>query len=378
MKNIAIIFGGKSCEHDISIITALQAISHLNKSKYNIYPIYITQTGEWMYTKNAKTPQDFKPLTQGRRVTLHLGEPALYTCGIFPKKLTNLDCSIVCCHGTNGEDGSLQGLLELCNVPYTSSGVSASALTMDKVFMKQVFEVNNFPVTPYYWFTRTEFQTAENRITKEIFRTLESPLIVKPANLGSSIGIQKCSSLDEFKTAVNVALEYDNKVIVEEVVPHLVEVNCAVLGVGNQCELGRLECPQSWQEFLSFEEKYLHFRGVKFADNKKVELSREVKTKIRKIAKTAFQKLDCAGVVRIDFLVNNDTEEVFINEINNIPGALAGYLFPKYTFSQLLDKLIELAFVKHTQKNSCTFIYKSDVLNSTCLNNSKLKTFSGK
>ena len=362
MKNIAVIFGGRSCEHDISIITAMQALSALDKNKYTPYPVYITQTGKWLYTKSAKTPQDFQNLKTATPVTLRMGETGLFTTGMLPRKLANLDCALLCCHGMNGEDGTLQGALELCGIPYTSSGVTASALTMDKVFMKQVFEVNNFPIAPYTWLTRREFESAESRVLKDITRALEFPLIVKPANLGSSIGIKKCANLDDLKSAIALALEYDSKVVVEEVVPHLVEVNCAVLGVGAECELGRLECPRSWEEFLSFEEKYLQFGGAKFADEKPVDLPREVRGKIRKLAKCAFEKLGCAGVVRIDFLVNFDTEEVFINEANNIPGSLAWYLFPKYDFSALLDKLIALAHQKHEQKNSCTFVYKSNVL----------------
>lgn len=360
MKNIAVFFGGKSCEHDISIITGFQVCKNLNAQKYNIFPIYITPQGKWFWVKNLESVTQFNDFSGGVQVFLRAGENVLYSTAKFKNNLAKLDCAIIACHGMNGEDGTLQGLLELSFVPYSSGGVASSAITMDKVFMKQIFEVNNLPVVPYFWFKKNDYLVNPDKILKEISRSLEFPVIVKPANLGSSIGIKKCQNLSQVQHAIQVAFCYDAKILVEEVVPHLREMNCAVLGFDEDVILGKLEQPKSWQEFLSFDDKYLQFNG-KFAKNKQLKIDKSLKSKIKNIAKKAFKNLDCAGAIRIDFLLNEDTEELFVNEINSIPGSFANFLFDK-NFSSILDDIIMFAEKKFAQKQSCSFSYQSDVL----------------
>ena len=364
-KNLAVFFGGRSCEHDISIITAMQTLAHIDREKYKVYPIYITRPGEWYLAENLTLPDQFKDFKPRRAVHVKPAQPTLFASGFPYKKIAQLDCAIICCHGMNGEDGTLQGVLELSNIPYTSSGVVGSALTMDKVFMKQVFEVNNFPVTPYFWFRKAEFEADAERVLGECLGSVELPVVVKPANLGSSIGIRRCEDAGALREALEVAFAYDDKAIVEEAVPHLVEVNCAVLGLGKDIEVGKLESPKSWEEILTFEDKYLRFGGAKFVDEVEIGVDEDIQGRIGEISKRAFERLDCAGVVRIDFLVNADTGEVFLNEINNVPGSLANYLFPGLSFSQLIDRLIEVGIKKHVQKRACKFTFESGVLDAS-------------
>ena len=364
-KNLAVFFGGRSCEHDISIITAMQTLAHIDREKYKVYPIYITRTGEWCLAENLTLPDQFKDFKPRRSVHVKPAKPTLFASSFPYKKIAHLDCAIICCHGMNGEDGTLQGVLELSNIPYTSSGVVGSALTMDKVFMKQVFEVNNLPITPYFWLRKAEFEANAERVLGECLGSVELPVVVKPANLGSSIGIRRCEDAGALREALEVAFAYDDKAIVEEAVPHLVEVNCAVLGLGKEIEVGKLESPKSWEEILTFEDKYLRFGGAKFVDEVEIGVDEDIQGRIVEISKRAFERLDCAGVVRIDFLVNADTGEVFLNEINNVPGSLANYLFPGLSFSQLIDKLIEVGIKKHVQKRACKFTFESGVLDAS-------------
>jgi len=363
MKNIMVFFGGKSCEHDISIITGIQVVNSLDITKYNVFPIYIGKSGKWFYSPNFKTVKQFIGFNENQKnVFLIAGDNCLYAKKIGTKPIAKMDCAIICCHGMNGEDGTLQGLLELCEIPYSSSNVLSSSVCMDKIFMKQIFEVNNLPVVPYSWFLKTEYEADEKQVLKKIKQELDFPMLVKPANLGSSIGITKCENELDLIKGIEIAKCYDTRIVVEEAVPHLKEINCAGLGNGENVEISNLEEPISWQKFLSFEQKYLNYTNTKFEIKKTMSISKTLKAKIKKLTKFAFTKLSCSGVVRIDYLINTDTDDLYINEINSIPGSLANFLFPKHNFTTLLNKLIDIAEEKHHQKQDCSFTYDSDVL----------------
>ncbi|MDD4816105.1 MAG: D-alanine--D-alanine ligase [Clostridia bacterium] len=363
MKNIIVFFGGKSCEHDISIITGVQVINSLDVQKYNVFPVYIGKSGKWFFDKNFRKVEQFVDFDENQKnVFLVAGDNNLYANKLITKKITQVDCAIICCHGMNGEDGTLQGILELSGIAYTSSNVLGSAVCMDKIFMKQIFEVNNLPVVPYSWFLKTEYEADEKKVLKNIQKDLDFPMLVKPANLGSSIGITKCENELDLIKGIEIAKCYDTRIVVEEVVPHLREINCAGLGNGENVEISNLEEPISWQKFLSFEQKYLNYTNTKIEMKKTADISKSIKLKIKNMTKFAFTKLSCSGVVRVDYLLNSDTDELFINEINSIPGSLANFLFPKHTFTTLLDKMIELAEEKHQQKQDCSFTYDSNVL----------------
>lgn len=376
MKNIAVFFGGVSSEHDISIITGIQTVCALDKNKYKVFPVYISKTGKWFHSNkfdNVDIFLDFREKVY-KKVFLTAGDNVLYQKSAFIKRIADLHSAVICCHGLNGEDGTLQGLLELSNVPYTSSGVLGSSVCMDKIIMKQLFEFNNLPVTKYTWFLSDEFESDREKLCKRIQKELDFPLIVKPANLGSSIGISKCRVLDDLVRAIEIAKCYDNRIIVEEAVENLREINCACLGYENSVMISELEEPVSWDKFLSFEEKYIHFATVKFEKKGNIKLSDEIMNKIKEIAKTAFIKLCASGVVRVDFLLDSQTEDVYINEINTIPGSLANYLFEDLDYQALLDKLIKISELKFDKRRKCCFSYDSNAL-SNFKNSKKLTKF---
>ena len=364
MQNIILLFGGKSSEHDISIITALQVKANLDTEKYKVLPIYITRENKWFLAEGYNSPQDFLMFDESRaaRVYLKNGENNLFKVGkIKDKILCKIDAAVIACHGLNGEDGTLQGTLELCGVPYTSSGVSSSALCMDKVFMKQIFEANNFPVTKYLWFTKEDYISSKNKILNQIKHGLDFPVVIKPANLGSSIGISVSKTLQEVCDAIEIALCYDQKILVEEAVLHLRELSCACLGVGKNLTISALDEPVTWQEFFGFEKKYLS-ENIKSVHHGVQPLDKDIKLQIKTLTRRAYEILGCGGVVRVDFLFNQDTEELYISEINSIPGSFSHFMFNGLNFGELLDKLIENAITRENKKQAFKFSYESPVL----------------
>ena len=369
MKNIAIFFGGVSPEHDISIITALQTIENLDKSKYKIFPIYISHSGFWFYDKNLTKIEDFINFDEKHfeksKVFISAGENVLFARKNKKiKEVCRIDCALISLHGPNGEDGTIQGLLRLANIPQTSCDVLGSAVCMDKIIMKMIFEANNFPITKYVWFNYCDFENDKAQILKKIKTNLKFPLVIKPANLGSSIGISRAENIEKLVEAIVVAGHYDNRICVEEAVNDLREINCACFGNEENVDISELEEPISWEKFLSFDEKYLHFSGMKFEKNNKINIDEHTKSKIKKMAKSAFKILCCKGIVRIDFLFDNTTYDIYINEVNTIPGSFSNYLWENKNFKTLLDDLIENAINSFENKKKLTTIYNSDALKS--------------
>ena len=374
-KNVAVIFGGKSSEHDISIITGLQVLGAINKNKYNVLPIYINRLGQFLtgeplaqistYNKKQikqKGVFEVSLLASGNYLYRH-HKNAL-------KKWLKLDCVVLSMHGVNGEDGSLQGLLELCNIPYTSSGVVSSGVCMDKVIMKRLFESLHLPIVPWFYVTRNSFLEQIDKIDEQIKASFLYPVIVKPANLGSSIGIAVCNNKDELLEGLTVASEFDYKIIIEQCITNLKEVNCSVLGFQDDIKTSSLEEPVSYKEFLNFDEKYLQGKTKNSGGMASLtrilpaNISKSHENKIKELAKKVFYELDCAGVVRIDFMIDKKINKIFVNEVNTIPGSLAFYLWEhdKVYFSVLIDKLINLAYEKHLQKQKNKYTFESNVL----------------
>lgn len=365
MKNLAIFYGAKSSEHDISIITALQVMNNLNKEKYNIVPVYIHNDNSWYVLDDYKNLNNYaNNILKGKKLVNGFYNKYLLVkkhlrFGLYKK----IDVAINCCHGLNGEDGTLSGLLELNNIPYVGSGVVASAVGMDKVIMKDVFVANDIPCVKYVSFYKNEYDKNRQDILLNSEVKLGYPIIVKPANLGSSIGINISQNREELQKNIQIALNFDEKVILEQVVLNLREINCSVLGTLNNCETSLLEEPKNWKTFLDFNEKYI----IGNKDNNKktidVKLTDDLSDEIKMLSKKIFTIFGCSGVVRIDYLLNDKTGEVFANEINTIPGSYANYLWTyKYTFSELLDKLISNAESEYLYKNTHSYAYKSSVL----------------
>lgn len=375
-KSIAVIFGGRTPEHDISIITAHQFMENVDAAKYGIHPVYISRKGEW-FTGNAlrsiKTLQNFSPKQKDVFPAFIQPSPGGGLCllgaGLFKaQKTIALDAAVVAMHGMHGEDGTVQGLLELADLPYTSAGVLGSAVGMDKIMMKAAFKAAGADVLDSLHFLRAEWERSGEAIVERIEAELGYPAFIKPANLGSSIGIGRAADRESLVNAVEVASKFDSRILAERGIDNPLEYNCACLGYGPDALASEVERPVSWQSFLSFEEKYM--RGAKSTGMKSLErelpakISEELKKQIQSVTQTLFKALDCKGVVRIDYLYDKAAQKLYVNEINTIPGSFAFYLFEPLgiAFKDLIDRLIDYAFRAHDEKSKSSFAFDSDVL----------------
>lgn len=369
--NIGVIFGGRSVEHDVSIVSA-QIVMEGFKAlpQYTVIPIYIKPNGQWLVYNKIPSIKDLKKAKDSKEVwklvlNCEQGKMILEKDGLF-KKRKIIDVAFPVIHGTNCEDGTLQGLLEMVNVPYMGCGVSASAMGMDKAHMKQIFKSAGLPIVEYVVFLRKDFQENPDAVLRIIESKIPYSVFVKPANLGSSIGITKAVDRESLKNAIEVAACYDRKIIAERGIENAVEINCAVLG-NNEPIASVLEQPVSYKQFLTFEEKYIQKGGTMKGIKNKVKIPAPItddKTKeIKELAVKAYKSLDCAGISRVDFLIE-DGSMVFVNEINTIPGSLQRHLWKAsgIGLAKLLEKLIEFALQKHEEKQKNLTFYKSELI----------------
>lgn len=375
MLNVAVLFGGRSVEHEVSVITGLQVIENIDKTKYNVFPIYISKDGRW-YTGDelldVKNYSDVARLLSRSRQVVMTPIPGLkklyfypFKTGVFKREpeFINIDVAFLALHGAHGEDGTMQGLLELADIPYVGSGVVGSAVGMDKIIMKDIFKANSIPVVNYTWFLRKNYEKNCDAVIEDVESKLRYPLFVKPANLGSSIGIGKAGTREELEYAIEIASKYDRKVIVEEAVNNPLEINCSVIGIDDEVEASLCEMPISWQEFLSYDDKYMRHEGAKgmkgAARKIPAPIPEDKAQEIKNLALKVFRVLDCAGISRIDFLMEKESMKVYVNEINTLPGSFAFYLWEPLgiPFKDLIEKLIQMAVRRHEddQKNIYTF-----------------------
>ena len=396
-KQIGVIFGSRSCEREVAIISAVQLMHHADPDKYDIIPVYIDEKGNW-YTgeklKDIHTYQPFKPDQEGIRKVfpdLTSGSGALLCIqkdgGLFRKERTEIaarvDVYLVVMHGMNGEDGTLQGLLELANVPYTSTGVAGSAIGMDKIMMKQFFKGAGLPVLPGEWYTRKEFETDSDRIAGEVLEKLGFPVFVKPANLGSSIGVSRADDAETLKASLSLAFEYDRRVLVEKGLDKPIELNCSVLGYDNETEASPIEMPLNHDEFLDFRDKYLANGGSKgMASLHRIlpaPIEDSLKEEIQELSRKIFSLLDCKGVVRIDYMFDRESEKLYITEINTIPGSLAFYLWENagMPYRKLIDRMIIYAEKAYEDKNRANYAYTSDILKGAVIGSKGTKGAKG-
>ena len=354
-KNILVIFGGKSVEHDISVITGNCMLRNIDKEAYNIIPLYIKRNGVAVTAGNLFDIEIYKNFEKNakkqREISFLIGKQ--YICE-GRKRLTKVDVAILCTHGCGGEDGSLAGVLELAGIPYTSSAVTSSAVGMDKVIMKDVFFANGIPSVDYVRVSRHEFESDRERVLNKILNKLNFPIIVKPSSLGSSIGISCSNNRGELSDAIEIACMYDDKILIEKFLEDVVEINCACIGTFSSAVASNIEVPKRGDRIFSFEEKYLTVKE-KLNNGVSEELEKEIKNLALDVYKTCY----CSGVVRIDFLYDNKSKILYVNEINTIPGSLAFYLFAPNTFSSIIEELIDCAIKKHEDKKRNTSIYES-------------------
>lgn len=381
MKTVAVIFGGRSAEHDISIITGQFIIEALKAARnFEIIPVYIGKDGRWYsHPKLARLAtfqnDDFEEMLAKLRSTgvRADGRFEVRPAGLFSRWQT-VDVVFPALHGTYGEDGSLAGLLRLANVPFVGCDLAASAVAMDKVFCKMATEAAGVPSVPYVWFTAEEYARNAGSVERKIEKKLAKPWFVKPAHLGSSIAVTKVSDNKyKLKDAIEVALHYDDKVIVEEGIEDLTEVNCAVLGNGAKLTLSELEQPLHKAEFLSFEDKYIgdgakksggSMSGGKGAIKIPAPIPKQQADRVRELAERAFTAIGASGTARLDFMVDNAARKVYLNEINPLPGNLQEHLWKASGVSnaELVTILIELAEERHQHQQKLVTTFKSSVL----------------
>ena len=381
-KQIGVIFGSRSCEREVAIISAVQLMRHADREKYDIIPVYISEDGNWYTGDKLKDIQTYKPFHPDQKGIIRVfpdlssGSGALLTVrkdtGLFARERTEIaariDAYIIVMHGLNGEDGTLQGLMELINVPYTSTGVAGSALGMDKIMMKQFFQGAGLPVLPGLSFTRSVFSGERESVLNKVEQELGFPVFVKPANLGSSIGVSRADDKESLADSLELAFEYDRRVLVEKGLDRPIELNCSVMGYDNDVEASPIEMPLNNDEFLDFKDKYLASGGSKgMASLHRVlpaPIEDDLKNEIQDMSRTIFRMLDCKGVVRIDYMFDKHSEKLYITEINTIPGSLAFYLWENagIPYSILIDRMIDFAEKAHADKNQSNYAYSSDIL----------------
>lgn len=375
--NIAVFFGGRSTEHEISVISANQAMAAMDTEKYNIIPVYISKQGHW-YTGDAlrdvknyrNIPELLKQCTEVYMKPV-FGDYNLYTSR---KKLfgtdviATLDAAIPVLHGSNGEDGIFEGVLETIGIPYAGCNTLSSANGMDKITMKMILSADGIPVVDYVWFTDKQWFARRDELIGKVEEKLGYPVIVKPANLGSSVGIGRADNREQLMERVDDARRYSARIIVEDLVENLQEINCSVLGDCDEYETSVLEEPIKSGEILSYTDKYMggskDNRGM-HASKKRIpaDLPADETERIRFLAGETFRVLSCHGVSRVDVMIDAKTRQIYVNEINTIPGSLSFYLWEAagIKFDELMDRLVRLALKRKRDQASKTVSYDSNI-----------------
>lgn len=384
---LGVMFGSRSCEHEVSIISAVQLMRAADRELYDVIPIYISKRGEWFTGDALFEISAYTPFDESRkgvvRVNLDItsGSGALtrmeHGKGLLGKDreviVARLDCVIPVFHGMHGEDGTIQGLLELCNIPYASSGVGASAMGMDKVYMKQYFRGAGFPVLPSTWFLRRAWEEDPKAVMDRIEQELPYPVFVKPASLGSSIGVTRAKDRAALEESLKLAFEFDRKVLVEKGLEDPLELNCSVLGYDGKAQASEIEMPVSGGDLLTFMDKYMAGGSTKgMASLKRVlpaPIEPELRDKIRALSMEIFNDMDCKGVVRIDYMYDAASDGLYITEINTIPGSLAFYLWEAcgMPYSRLIDEMVRCAMEAQKDKDDSNYAYSSDILSNISL-----------
>lgn len=385
MKTIGVFFGSRSPEHDVSILTGQLIISGLKKCGYNVIPIYIDKKGKWysdarlasmkFFTQN---PTDLEKKLSAFNIDFNKSSGRIVKQSGFLKGNAVLDIAFPAFHGQNGEDGTFQGLCEILNVPYVGCDVTSSALTMDKILTKMIYKANNIPTVDFVYFNLNEWRVNKKNVIQQI-KSLGWPVIIKPARLGSSIGISKAKNQKELEFAVEVALHYDEKVIVEKAVEDLMDVTCCLIGNDDPT-------PSLLQEsvfesaFFSYEDKYLKGGGAQTGNATQsiiipARLNSKTTKEIQDAAVKVYQILGCSGIARVDFLYDKKIKKWFANEVNTLPGTLYHHLWKKsgVPFEELLKKLIGFAEEKYQKKKQITYTFNSNILTQASSNKLSLK-----
>lgn len=383
--NVAVMFGGKSVEHEISVISALQAFASIDRKKYDCYPVYISKTGV-MYSGEALSDiEQFKDipnlLKKSSQVVMYRSNDGVFMRTLNGKKLfrqkqIRIDVAFPIVHGLNVEDGTVQGFLQLLDIPYVGCDVLSSALGMDKYVSKSILKEHNIPVLDCVHIMQHDYYNDAKMCAAKIEEKIPYPVIIKPVDLGSSVGISVAKNREALLDSLELAFTFSNRIIAEKAIVQLTEINCSVVGNVQEAKASECEQPLNAGEILSYQDKYLSGGGTKGEKTGKVsgmaslsrripaDISSEMRDKIRETAVAAFKALGANGVVRIDFIIDNATGEFYLNEVNTIPGSLAFYLWQPLgvSYTQLLSELISLALKRKRDKDDLTFSFETNVL----------------
>lgn len=380
--NLAVLFGGRSVEHEVSVISAVQAMASMNKEKYNIIPVYMTKKSEFYTGEKLMDINNYKDipalLKECTECVFVRSEGKVQLIRQKMKKfgsnlISDVDIAFPVVHGTNVEDGALQGYLQTLDLPYVGCDVLASAVGMDKYVMKILLKEAGFPVLDCCRFAAFDLDRIEE-CADEVEKKFGYPVIVKPINLGSSVGISKAKDRNGLIKSMEDAFAFSDRILIEPAVVQLKEINCSVLGDSESAEASVCEEPvqASDEDILSFEQKYVGGGGKSGGSKGMASLKRKIpadispeqEETIRRLAVDAFRSLGCNGVTRIDFMIDMATDKIYINEINTIPGSLAFYLWePKgVKYPELLERMIQLALKRHRQAAKINYTFDSNIL----------------
>ena len=385
---VAMMFGGKSVEHEVSVISGIQAILSMDTDKYDVIPVYITKNNE-MYVGDdigkIECYKDIDGLLKRSQRVIMINEGEKVSLVSYPLKKfgknteINIDIAFPVVHGTNVEDGAFQGYLKTLGIPFVGCDVTASAVGMDKYIMKMVLKENGVPVLDAKVYTLSDYAQMET-LLDNVEKTFGYPVIVKPVNLGSSVGISVAKDRLELSNSVDDAFRYASKILVEHAITNLREINCSVLGDENEAEASECEEPLHTKDILSYEDKYVSnakgggAKGMASVSRKiPADLTPEKREEVRELAVRSFKALGCNGVSRIDFMIDEDTGKLYFNEINTIPGSLSFYLWEPVgvPYKELLDRMIQLSLKRVRTEESLTFTFDTNILNTASFGGAK-------
>ena len=387
---VAMMFGGKSVEHEVSVISGIQAYMNMDTDKYDVIPVYLTKKNEMYIGDAVRKIEEYKDvdalLKKSQRVIMvnDNGRICLtsYPVKRFAKNTTiDIDVAFPVVHGTNVEDGAFQGYLKTIGVPFVGCDVTASAVGMDKYIMKMILKEAGIPVLDALIFTLSDYSDTDALMDKTE-TALGYPVIIKPVNLGSSVGISVAKDRVELSASIDDAFRYATKILVEHAISDLREINCSVLGDENEAEASECEEPMHTDDILSYEDKYVGreksggSKGMATLSRKiPADISPEFREEVRSLAVRSFKALGCCGVSRIDFMIDNESGKLYFNEINTIPGSLAFYLWEPIgvPYKELLDRMIKLALKRFRTESNLTFTFDTNILSSANIGGTKGK-----
>lgn len=389
MQTIGVFFGSRSPEHDVSIITGQFVIAELKKMGCSVIPVYIGKDGKWYIGESLGALKVFTQhkLHEQKGVEDYFldlersqGKMVFKQKGLMGKEVV-IDLAFPCFHGMNGEDGTFQGLCEMLNMPYVGCDVTSSAIAMDKVLTKELYVAKGFPTTKFVSFISNDWHTDKANVIITVEKELSYPVIVKPARLGSSIGIAKAENKKELEMALEVAFHYDAKVIVEQYVDNLMDITVGVIGT-DQPVASSIQESAYEKDIFSYEDKYINEGGAQTGNAMKniiipARIDEKQTKEIIEMALAIYKAFGCSGIARVDFLYNKKTKEYFANELNTLPGTLYHHLWKAsgFEFHDVLNKLIQWAEERHEAKQKITFTFESQILDKA--NSAKLQIKGG-